>query len=55
MLSGRHAGTVGRINAVNEGDVIREKSVDLFVEDVTIQTAERNVIVVGKESPAITL
>ena len=55
VLSGRHAGTVGRINAVNKGDVIREKSVDLFVEDVTIQTAERNVIVVGKESPAITL
>jgi len=55
VLSGRHAGTVGRINAVNRGDVVREKSVDLSVEGVTIQTAARNVFVVGRESPAITL
>ncbi|HIP74175.1 MAG TPA: 30S ribosomal protein S4e [Euryarchaeota archaeon] len=55
VLSGRHAGTVGRINAVNKGDVIRERSVDLSVEGVTIQTAARNVFVVGRESPAITL
>lgn len=55
VLSGRHSGTVGRINAVRKGDVIREKSVDLFVEDVTIQTAARNVFVVGRESPSVTL
>lgn len=55
VLSGRHAGTIGKINAVNKGDVIRERSVDLSVEDEKIQTAARNVFVVGKESPAITL
>ncbi len=55
VLSGRHAGTIGKIEGVNPGDVIRERSVDLSVEGTRIQTAARNVFVVGKESPAITL
>ncbi len=55
VLSGRHAGTIGKIDGVNKGDVIRERSVDLSVQDAKIQTAARNVFVVGKESPAISL
>ncbi|MDN5358397.1 MAG: small subunit ribosomal protein S4e [Candidatus Diapherotrites archaeon] len=55
VLSGRHAGTLAKILAVNKGDVIRERSVDLSVEDEKIQTAARNVFVVGRDSPAITL
>ncbi len=55
VLSGRHAGTIGKIEGVNRGDLIRERSVDLSVQDVKIQTAARNVFVVGKDSPAISL
>ncbi len=55
ILSGRHAGTIGAINNVIPGDLIRERAVDVSVGDATLQTAARNVFVVGREKPVITL
>jgi len=55
ILSGRHAGTVGTLNEVIPGDLIRERAVNVSVGDATIETAARNVFVVGREAPVITL
>ena len=55
ILSGRHAGTVGTLNEVIPGDLIRERAVNVSVGDATLETAARNVFVVGREAPVITL
>ncbi len=55
ILSGRHAGTVGTIKEVEEGDMLRPKLVKVEVEGTTIETAQKNVFVVGEKAPAITL
>ncbi len=55
VLSGRHAGTVGTIEDVIPGDVVRERAVVITVGGDRMQTAARNVFVVGVQNPAITL
>jgi small subunit ribosomal protein S4e len=55
VLSGRHAGTIGTLNEVIPGDVVRERAVNVSVEGATMETAARNVFVVGTNAPVITL
>ncbi len=55
ILSGRHAGTIGTIKEIEKGDLLRPTLVKVEVEGETIETAKKNVFVVGKNAPAITL
>ena len=55
ILSGRHAGAIGTIKAVEKGDLVRPSLVKVEVEGETIETAKKNVFVVGKNAPVITL
>ena len=55
ILSGRHAGTIGTIEEIEKGDLLRPTLVKVRVGDETIETAKKNVFVVGKNAPVITL
>ena len=55
ILSGRHAGTIGTIKGLEKGDLVRPSLVKVEVENETIETAKKNVFVVGKSAPVITL
>ncbi len=55
VLSGRHAGTVGVVEELIPGDLLRDASVRISVEGAEIETAKRNVFVVGIKQPEITL
>ncbi len=55
ILSGRHAGAVGTVKDIEKGDLVRPSLVKVEVEGTTIETAKKNVFVVGKNAPAITL
>ncbi len=55
ILSGRHAGTIGTVKEVERGDLVRPTLVKVEVEGETIETAKKNVFVVGRNAPVITL
>ncbi len=55
ILSGRHAGAVGTVKEVEKGDLARPTLVKVEVEGATIETAKKNVFVVGKNAPVLTL
>ncbi len=55
ILSGRHAGTVGEVIAIEKGDLSRPTLVKVRVEGTEVATEKRNVFVVGTKAPVITL
>lgn len=55
ILSGRHAGTIGTVKEIERGDLARPTLVKVEVEGATIETAKRNVFVVGRNAPVLTL
>ncbi|NPA86837.1 MAG: 30S ribosomal protein S4e [Candidatus Diapherotrites archaeon] len=55
ILSGRHAGTIGTVKEIEKGDLLRPTLVKVEVGGETIETAKRNVFVVGRNAPVITL
>ncbi len=55
ILSGRHAGTIGTVKEIEKGDLLRPTIVKVEVEGETIETAKKNVFIVGRNAPVITL
>jgi small subunit ribosomal protein S4e len=55
ILSGRHAGTIGTVKEVEKGDLVRPTLVKVEVEGTTLETAKKNVFVVGRSAPVLTL
>lgn len=55
IISGKHAGTVGKIQNVLPGSITRRKLIEFKEKDKEFRTAVENVFVVGKDKPAITL
>ncbi len=55
VLSGRHAGNVGVVESIEKGDLTRPTLVKVKVSGTTIETAKKNVFIVGKDAPVITL